>query len=276
MRRMATCLLFLAPIAAISASGRQMIVACAPGYPGTTAQAQPTMDDFARAVAGAGGWNNELGAVYYEQLEPGLARLSETDAAVALVPLPFYLEFREQLELSPLLHAVPAAGPREIWSLVVRRGSLASSSALSGWQLRGNPGYSSRFVRRVALADWGRTPDDLHIEFDSKLLASLRRAAQGERVSVLLDRSQADALGSLPFAEKLEVVARSSPLPSSLICEVGGRMSESDVARLRSALLGLDGSESGRKVLAALRLARFEAVSNELQDLQRAFGAEPD
>lgn len=279
MLRVATCLLVLAspaPVVATTPVTSHTIVACAPGYPGSTTQAQPTMDEFAKAVANAGGWNDgRFEAIYHERLEPGLARLAMEDAAVALVPLPFYLEFRKRLSLSPLLAAVPRANPAETWSLVAARGSVTSPSSLSGWELIGSAGYSTRFVTQVALAGWGPPPADVNIEFNGRLLSSLRRAANGDRVSVLLDRAQADALGSLPFAKELEVVTTSSPLPSSLVCEVGGRMGADERDRLRAALLHLNESESGREVLASLRLNRFDVVpTDELYELERAFDAD--
>lgn len=281
MLRVATCLLLLAPLALTATrpgDERQTIVACAPGYPGDTEQAQPTMDEFARAVARAGGWREgRFAAIYHERLEAGLARLAQPDAAVALVPLPFYLEFRERLSLDPLLAALPQTHPTESWSLVAARGALTSPSALAGWSLIGSAGYSDRFIRRVALGGWGALPADVGIEFDGRLLSSLRRAAQGERVAVLLDRAQADALGALPFARELEVVATSAPLPASLVCEVGDRMDAAERDRLRAALLGLNDTEPGREVLASLRLERFAAApTEELRALVRAFGAAGD
>ena len=76
------------------------LVVCAPGYPGNTEQAQPVMDDLAAQLARGAGWEaGRLGAVYHRKLEAGVERLSRDDAAVVLVPLPFFLEYREELGL---------------------------------------------------------------------------------------------------------------------------------------------------------------------------------
>ena len=55
-------------------------------------------------------------------------------------------------------------------------------------------------------------------------------------------------------------MARSRPLPASLICAVGERLAEDDAAALVSALLGIGETESGRELLAALRMTRFEEL----------------
>src|SRR5262245_47968634 len=68
------------------AAAKWTLVVCAPGYPGTTGQAQPTMDALAAAVGRAAGLEEgTLGAVYHESLAGGLARLEQKDAAFALV-----------------------------------------------------------------------------------------------------------------------------------------------------------------------------------------------
>src|SRR5207247_8991218 len=75
--------------AAPSTRAPVVIVVCAPGYPGTTAAAQPAMDAFATAAAAAAGWPaGSVGAAYFETAESGLKRLADSDAALALVSLP--------------------------------------------------------------------------------------------------------------------------------------------------------------------------------------------
>src|SRR5512136_1980774 len=63
------------------------LVACAPGYPGTTAEAQPSMTAFADALARATGWPaRRLSATYLPTEREGRARLAAPGPIVALVP----------------------------------------------------------------------------------------------------------------------------------------------------------------------------------------------
>jgi hypothetical protein len=268
-----SCLLpFLALTGAAAGEGFQL-VACAPGYPGNTEQAQPTMDGFAAALTQRSGWEaGRLSAVYHEKEEAGLAALAASRAALAMVPLPFYLEHREELGLEPLLEVLPASGEAESWSLVAKKGTIRDPANLSGWDLAGIPGYAPRFVRRVALGGWGGLPEDVRIRFSSRVLSDLRKAAAGEPVAVLLDGAQADALASLPFAAELEVVARSPLLAGNLLCQVGGRLPEKAEAELRRVLLALETDETGREVLASLRIAGFrEADTQALEEVCTLF-----
>ncbi|MCU0293281.1 MAG: hypothetical protein MUF10_15030 [Thermoanaerobaculaceae bacterium] len=251
------------------------LVVCAPGYPGSTKEAQPAMDAFASAAGDAAGWpKGELAAVYFETEAAGVERLSKDDAALALVPLPFYLRHRETLRLAPRAQAVMAGGQAsEPWSLVAGKGKVTSPAALDGFELVSLAGYVPRFVRGPALGAWGELPPGLTITFTGTVLSGLRRAAAGEKVVLLLDGPQAAAMKSLPFAANLEVVVRSAPLPVSVLCLVGTRLPAARSARLLKALPHLGDSEAGAAALAGLRLAGFVAADEKaLAAAQAAFG----
>lgn len=258
---------------AAASTDRVTLVACAPGYPGDTEQAQQTMDEFALGVARAAGWDSgRIGAVYYPNLDQGLERLSGSDAMLALIPLPFYLEYRERLRLSPLLEVVQETGPREVWSVVARRGAIEGPSSLAGWDLAGMPGYSPRFVREVALGGWGSLPDDATVSFSPRVLSVLRKAARGEPVAALLDGAQTAALDSLPFAGELEIVTRSRELPATLVCTVGDGLTAEGADQLATALLGMHAMEGGAELLESIRMVRFSAVdAGLLRAVERGF-----
>lgn len=234
------------------------IVVCAPGFPSSTEEAQPTMDTFAAAIAARVGWPADgLTAEYHPVLEDGLAALRQPQAALAILALPIFLEQREALELQPRLTAVAASGEDERWSLVAARGRIAAPSDLEGWAVAGMAGYSPRFVARVALAGWGPLPAGSEIRFEPRVLSALRAAARGEKLAVLLDGAQADSLSSLPYAADLEVVARSQFVDGALWCAVGSRIAAQQLEQLDRALIGWHTTEDGARVLGSFRLSRF-------------------
>jgi hypothetical protein len=256
-RFVAPALLVLS-LALAGAAAPRVLVICAPGYPGTTAQARPVMESFAAAAARVAGWpKDSLSAEYHEKAEPGLARLAQEDAALALVPLPFYLQNGSALGLAPRLVVVRDAGATETWSLVAKKGTVPSPAALAGFEIAGVPGYAPAFVRGPVLGPWGALPSSATIKFTPSILSALRRAATGEKVAVLLDSSQAKASASLPFAADLETVYRAEPLPGTLLCTVGERAKSPEFERLLKGLLGLHKSPDGADALAAMQMTRF-------------------
>jgi hypothetical protein len=267
--------LALVLISAVAGSPLTLVV-CAPGYPGNTEQAQPVMHDLGAQLSAAAGWGaGELDAVYHERLEPGIDRLSADDAAVALVPLPLYLKYRDALQLKPILQVVHTSGKPETWTLVAYKGAVSRPEDLEGWELAGMPAYSPRFVRNVALSDWGPLPENVEFRFSSRIVSVLRRAAAGEKVAVLLDAAQAEALPKLGFAVDLEVVTVSRPMIGSLVCSVSDRIDVGRQHNLADAFSSLHRTAASAELLETLRIARFESMNVEgLAAIQRSFDAE--
>jgi hypothetical protein len=80
-----------AATAAATAPTPVTLVICAPGYPGTTKEAQPSMDALAAAVSKAAGWPaGRIAAEYHETEAGGVVRLKTKSPTLALVPLPFF------------------------------------------------------------------------------------------------------------------------------------------------------------------------------------------
>jgi hypothetical protein len=217
------------------------------------------MDALAGAVAAAAGWKpGTLDAVYFETEQGGLDRLSDAGAALALVPLPFWLKHARAFRLEPQLQAVQEGGnAAEPWALVAATGMVRDAAGLTRFELISLAGYAPRFVRGPALASWGELPPDVTITFTGAVLTGLRRASTGARVALLLDREQAAALPALPFASKLEVLARSAPLPVSVLCLVSGRLPAARLQELVKGFRSAGETPAGAEALAGARLARF-------------------
>src|ERR1700682_176178 len=167
------------------------LVFCAPGYPGAAGDAQPLVDQFARAAVTAAGWPaGSLAAVYDPTEEGGFAKLSSADAVLAFVPYPFFVEHAAQLHLTPLVQAdVADIGPQQRWTLVAKSGRVTGPASMAGYTLLSVAGYAPDFVRHSALVGWA-LPPDVKIEATGQVLSALRRVAAGESVAVLLDQTQ--------------------------------------------------------------------------------------
>jgi hypothetical protein len=237
------------------------LVVCAPGYPGTTAEAQPSMDTLAATLGRLAGWaKDKLAAVYYEGEKAGLARLAEQDAAVALVPLPFFVKHRDALKLTARMQVqMKGSAATEVWSLVVKKGKVTSPAGLEGYTIISTVGYSPDFVRG-SLGGWGRIPSSVAITQSALVISALRKAAAGEKLAVFVDAAQVASLGSLPFASEIEVVARSVPLPAGFVCTVGSRMKEARWTTLGAALEKLATDPQGQTVLDGIRMTAFSPV----------------
>jgi ABC-type phosphate/phosphonate transport system substrate-binding protein len=260
MRTVLLALLALTgPVRALAADP-VTIVFCAPGYPGSTAEAQPSMDAFAAAVADAAGWPaGSVRAVYESTEKAGLSRLGQRDAAATIVPLPFFLVHARALDLAPRLQVEAQGASTETWSLVAKKGRVSSPAALAGMTVASLAGYAPEFVRS-ALGSWGRIPAEAKVVESSQVLSWLRKAATGADAALLVDSTQAAALPTLPFAADLDVVARSAPLPAAFVATVGDRLPAARAKALAAALRELPRTPRGAEALKALRIDRFVPV----------------
>src|ERR1700737_5013490 len=152
-----------------------MLVVCAPGSPGNTAQAQPAMDALARSIAKAAQLPAGSTSAVYEETEAGcLRRLREKDAALVLATLPFYLAHEQELGLAPRLSVMPQGGEAlQRWTLVTGKDHPAS---LQGYTIFSSAGDSKRFVRAAA----PKLPGQVDVQPAAAILSALRRAASGE------------------------------------------------------------------------------------------------
>lgn len=270
----------LLPVAASAAVTEPVaFVACAPGYPGSTAEAQPVMDGFAAALAEAASWGRgSVRAEYYEDEARGLERLARDDVGFALVPLPFFLKHEAGLKLVAEAVAVAEGGRvEETWSLVAARGKVTGPAALEGWEIVTTAGYAPRFVRGTVLGAWGGAPAGAKVLPSGAVLSGLRRAAAGEKIALLLDGAETAALPTLSFAKDLEVVTRSGPLPANVVCSLAGRSSAMRVKEAVKALLVLRNRPSGAVALSAMRTDGFEPLDQEsLRRARTAYAAAKD
>lgn len=236
------------------------LVFCAPGYPGEAGDAQPYVDQFAKAAAAAAGWPaGSLSAVYDPTDEGGLQKLARPEAALAFVPYPFFVQHQAQLKLAAVVDAdVTGTGPRERWTLVAKRGRVSGAASLTGLTIVSTAGYAPEFVTHSALGKWPLT-GEVRIESTGQVLSALRRAAAGEPVVVLLDQTQAASLASLPFASELQPVLQSPEVPVAVLAAVGSRVGAARLASLRAALVKLGQDPGNAELLASLRLRGFVA-----------------
>jgi len=241
------------------------LVVCAPGSPGSTAEAQPAMDALAAALARAAHLPPGGLSAVYEETEAGcVRRLGDKDAGLVLATLPVFLGHEQELRLVPRLSAMPQDGEAlERWTLVTGK---EHPPALDGYKVQSNAGYSKRFVRAVA----PKLPKTVEIEPLTAVLSALRKAADGEKVAVLLDGAQSKAMKDLPFAGSLAVLGTSAPMPVAVVVSVSKRIDEERWKELEAAFLRLAEDHAARAALDGVRMAGFVPIDDKALSAARA------
>ncbi len=233
------------------------LVFCAPGYPGAAGDAQPFVDQFAKAAARSAGWSaDSLAATYDPTDQGGLTLLRRPDSVLTFVPYAFYVQYGAQLHLSPLAQAdVSGVGTQERWTLVGKAAGASDAASMAGYTIISTAGYAPEFVKHVALQTW-ILPADVKVE-SAQVLSALRRVTAGEKVLALLDQTQSAALPTLPFAAQLQTLVQSAPLPVAIIAVVDARVPAARAKAFQTALLKLNSAPGGADAMSALHLQGF-------------------
>jgi ABC-type phosphate/phosphonate transport system substrate-binding protein len=249
-----------------AAGEKQTLVVCSPGSPGKTDEAQPRMDAFAGAVSAKAGV--QISAVYDPTNEGGVSRFAS--AGLGLVSLPFFLQHEKELALHPRLAAVAKGRPAlERWGLVVAKGKVKTAADLANFTISTNLAFSPGFVRGVVIGSLGPLPATAKITQSSTVLSALRHAADGQPVAVIVDGTTEASLTSLPFAEKLEVVAHSPPAPAGLVVTVDAKLPDKAWAGIEKAMLGMSSDKAAATALDAIQMTGFVALDAKALDAVR-------
>jgi hypothetical protein len=249
----------LAAVSVDAAPAAHTLVVCSPGSPGTSDEAQPRMDAFAAVVSARTG--AQLAAVYEPIDDAGAARLKAS--GLGLVSLPFFLEHERALGLHARLAVVAKGRPTlDRWALVAARGRIKGADGLAGFTIVSPVAFAPAFVRGVVLGELGAAPASAKLVPSTAVLSALRRAADGAPVAVVLDGTQEASLASLPFAAKLEVAARSPPVPAAVVATINQRVPESAWRGIERALLAMSSDPAAAAALDAIEVARFVPVDD--------------
>jgi ABC-type phosphate/phosphonate transport system substrate-binding protein len=85
-----------------------------------------------------------------------------------------------------------------------------------------------------------------------------------------MDGAQAASLASLPFAQELEVVARSAKMPTAVVSSVGKRLPEPRRKEVEQALLAMSSDPKGIEALRTIRMVRFAPLDSKALDAATA------
>ena len=241
------------------AAAASLLVFCAPGYPGTSADAQPLVGEFAATLAAAAGWPaGSLTAVYDASDTSDLARLAAPEAGLAFVPYPFYVQHGAQLHMVPLAQAVvPPAGCSSagLWCC-----TRAMRRRRRDWRVSRSsaPQAMRRTSSATLLHNLGALPADHH--YHCHRPGAFGAAPRGQRRAGRgAARPGADQMPS-PVCRSpriLQASRPSAPVPVALIVVVDGRIPKARAQELSRALLHLSGTPPGAATLSRLKLNGF-------------------
>lgn len=191
---------------------------------------------------------------YHVTEADALASIRREKPEFALVSSGFYLAHRESLGLTPLLEPLRMDEGPGVVHLIVKEGApkLSPSAMRIGGQLAGEPAWALGPVLGLPA---GGVPTFIPA---ARTLEAIRQLQAGDLDGVLLPEAEWNLVKATNKAGALAVAFTSQPLPEGPVVAFGEPSARTRAAM--TALLGLDATEAGRKVLTRMTLRGFKPI----------------
>ena len=233
------------------------IVICHPGSPGTTKQAEKTMSAFAGHLQEIADLpEGSVSCVFFPEAEPALEFIRKEKPKVGIFSLSFYLRYREDLHLSPVLQVVRQDKGTQTFHLLVKKDRYPDLESLEGKRLVSNHIFDPAFLDRVVLG--GKREDFVQAEETRKPLRVIRKVARGEEDSILVDGKQWETLRKMAgLGDRLVEVHRSRELPTEPVVTIGAGSDRPEIARVTEAMKKMADTILGKQLCRDLQMNHF-------------------
>ena len=255
--------LVAAPLAAVfpALAGERDMLLVLPGFPGTSAQAQPYIDKMLRHIEGELGWPaGSMEGRYLSDAADGVAALESDAPGLALVDPSVYAGEHRARGMKVIAKVEVDGRGAQTYSVIVREGGPGAVAELAGKRISGAVTHDPRYVANVIL-DGKVAPGDLELDVEARPLRSLRAVVRGKADAAIVDQSVVEHLPELPFAAQAEVLHTAEPVPAPAVVVMGA--GAKNAGAIRGALVGLCGRPDGAELCKTLTLTAIRAATNK-------------
>jgi hypothetical protein len=241
-------------------AGEHDMLLVLPGFPGTSAQAQPYIDRMLRHLEGKLGWPaGSMSGRYLPDGVQGAAELASAAPGLALVDPSVYAGRQKALGMKVIAKVEVNGRGEETYSVVVRKGGPGSLAELKGKTVAGAVVYDPRYVANVIM-DGALGAGDIRTVPEKRPLKALRDVARGTVDAAVVDRAVIEHLAELDFAGEVVVLHTSKPVPAPAVVVLGAGVPHA--AALAGALVGMCGRPDGAELCRTLTLTSIKAASD--------------
>jgi hypothetical protein len=268
MRRLLLPILMLLASPALAG---EAIAVCHVGGPGSTRQAQPSLDRFLRHLESVAGLTaNSLRGEYHTRADRCAEYVDREDPALAVFDLATWLGRSDDWGLAPIGHF--GAPKAERYHLVVRQGSFHDLESLRGATLTSVYVGDNDFTSRIVFGNRVDVSEHFDAQRVKQPLRSVRQVKRGQRDAALVDHFTREHLSEIDPEGELKVLFSSEGLPGLTLGQVEGRAGE--VVRRVAQALPKVCAGAGSELCEVLQVKALVAANGTLMSrLQRRYDA---
>jgi hypothetical protein len=239
------------------------IVACVPDAPGTMKAAAPILARFFRALETAMGWpEGRVDGLFTRSKARCVKELRRSSTALAILSPELYASLQRRFKMRPLALTEVSQATTTRYHLVTKKGE-AGLEKLAGARIITNHGADAQFLSRVVLG--GKLGPSVSVRRTTRPLEALRAVRRGDEAATLLDDTEIEKMKVLPFADEMQVIYSSEPIPNPIVVAVDERAG-AGVADEIAGKLGTLCRGEVKAVCDTLRLSGFAAPDKAILD----------
>lgn len=250
------------------ADSPRYLVLCYPGGNVKTRDAEPSAKAMVELVEKLGGWSAGSFSSRFT------SKVTECDSWMgekppfAIVSLGWWLAHQGDT-LTPLVQPKIKGATDEIYRVIVRKGTFKSLDDLRGKTLTGTPLVESDFLMKVVFG--GRfKASDFKLDPSSQALRALRSLNDREVDAVVVTAQQFQSMGALPFANLLEPVFVSAPIPLMGVVANEKTTTPDERRRFQKALTSFCGHKEGKQFCELFGIDAFVPANASTYDGAKA------
>ncbi|MBN2714266.1 MAG: PhnD/SsuA/transferrin family substrate-binding protein [Deltaproteobacteria bacterium] len=231
-----------------------------PGYPGTSAQAQPYVDRMLRHLEqGLGLAPQSMQGVFISDGSEGAQRLESEKPGIALVGPSVYAKYAKKMKMKVIAKVDANGRGEQTYHVVVAKNGPAAIALLKGI-VTGAVVHDDKYVVNV-LFDRKVKASELTFVSNSRPLRALRDVAAGKADAVIVDDETLKYMKDLPFAADLREIYTTRPVPAPAVVVLNQGMKY--VPQLKKLLVGLCLNSEGEALCQSLTISAITPATDE-------------
>lgn len=246
------------------ADGDRSLVLCYPGGNVKSRDAEPSAKSMVELVEKLGDFQaGTFSSRFTSKLDQCDAWMAE-NPPFAIVSLGWWLAHRGDGWV-PLVQPRIKGSTDEVFRVMVRKGTFKSLDELRGKMVTGTPLVELDFLLKVVL-DGRYQTSDFRLDPSNQALRALRNLNDREVDAVVVTAQQFQSIAALPFADSLEPIFTSRPIPLMGVVASEKTTTADERRRFQKALTGFCGHKDGKQFCELFGIDAFVPANASTYD----------
>ncbi|RME05015.1 MAG: hypothetical protein D6805_01035 [Planctomycetota bacterium] len=241
------------------------IVIIQPSEKGSTQEALPAMQEFAKALSKLS--QLPIQAIYFNQEKKALQYIHKKKPHLAILSFPFFLKYKQTFHLQPHLQVkFNQTIQKKYFIFVHKKSPFHSLSDLKNKTIVSNHLYEAEFLSLLFFSQKNYLQKHYKLKPTRRTLRALRYLTRQKKYhAIVLDNYQLKQLQKPIFSkylQKLRPIASSPPIPSSPVASFGTPTPQ--IQKILLALSSLQKLPKGKKILRLFGIEAFVPIKKNL------------